>query len=158
VTNPNDTWNLIRLLGDVERKQLAGDRAAAQRESVAACRVLIDALQEALGEEPLRGLPNIGPGSRPRYMRRVRAESTGKFLHDGREELCITSCGDLVMANAYGDRRVRDDELTVNDSALLARALTSVMEQHLAATEQTAATYTEMRELSRRIVKLVKGE
>jgi hypothetical protein len=161
MTRPNDVSNdiqlLVRLLADVERRQIAGEREAAQREAVNACRALIDALQGALGEEPLRGLPNLGRGSRPRYLRRVRAPGRLHLL-DEREELCINARGKLVMANSTDERRVCDEELTVNDAALLARALTQALEQHLAATEQTSATYNEMRDLSQRIVKLVKGE
>jgi len=161
VTNPSDTWNLVRLLADVERTQLSADREATLREAVKACRALESALQEALGAEPLRGLPNLGSsmasrGNRPRYLHRVRTNAARQL--SGREELCLNARGQLVMADAFRERPVVDDELMATDAASLVQVLMIVLGGHLDATEQTSATYDEMRALAQRIVKLVKED
>jgi len=150
----NDTWELVRLLADVERKQSGDARDAAIAESVKACRALEAALQEALGREPLRGLPNIGPGNRPRALRRIRTNALRQL--STREELCVNVKGELVMADGFRERRVCDDELTAADATCLVHTLTVAMDAHLTQTAATSATYDEMRDLATRIVSLVK--
>lgn len=155
MTNPNDTWNLVRLLADVARNQATQARDAAVTEAVKACRALEGALQEALGREPLRGLPNLGTGNHPRYMRRVRTNALRQLA--AREELCVNAKGELVMADGFRERRVCDDELTAADANCLVHTLTVAMGAHLEQTETTSAAYDEMHNLAKRIVTLVKG-
>jgi len=130
-------------------------REEAQAASRVACERLIEQLQEVLGGEPLRGLPNIGASSTPFYGLRVRAEGCGESL-PRTAVLCLDAHGTLIMG-AFNVklglyiRQATPADLRTADAALLAAVILKALCRHVDATGATADRYTKHAALARKI-------
>jgi hypothetical protein len=156
-TDPRDLANLLDE-AKVTSENTAKARTEAVDASIRACRLLEQKLKAALQDEPLRGLPNLGSGSRPQHLLRVRVRTRlGEPLED-RDVLCLDHTGVLVMARNGASRRVRDDEILAGDAQDFAYALGAALERHIEASDRASSRNEALLELSRRVETAIKGE
>ncbi len=138
---------------------------------VEACRTLEKALQEALGDEPLRGLKSIGTGGEKLYAARVRAPWDSKIPkpHErgGRQRyLCIDPKGRLILAFWNTDDGLLslskdpapDDALRVDDIRDMASTLNSILPRHVKSARSTGGRYRDLQRLALRIRDAVGSE
>lgn len=155
-TDTDMLTSLTELLRATAAQPTSADRTAAVRAAIAACRALEEALQAALSQEPLRGLPNLRYSSHDKPFHALRVRSTAPRLVDGvlgaRTELCLDVHGQLTMANFEAAVPAENWQLHASDVADLARTMVRALELHLAASERTSSRYKTQRDLSQRIL------
>lgn len=137
-------------------------QATARMSAVRVIRALETALQTALDGDKIRGLSNIagndpGPSFQAARIRTDKGFGLDEFLpEDGREVLCLSKVGDLVMAKrapvgGVTSRHVRDDELQAQDLEPVVRVVQSALERHITRASRTAAGYDRVNALSGRL-------
>jgi len=151
------------LLREVARSSIrsTSDRAIALKATIRGCRAVEGALLEALGQEPLRGLPDIGVTQIRVYAARLRTKANKPLPHPndpvrgndrylaidphGRLTLYWWEDGELCEAAA------EDDDFRVGDLDALIRVMGTVLPHHLRRTERTSAGYLRAKTLSERL-------
>jgi hypothetical protein len=170
--------NIAQLIAaaSAANEDTAEARKAALPATVIACRMVEKMLQDALGNEPLRGLKNLiargGPRNTSFYGARVRAKPDKAIegfvsATPNQSALCIDAHGRLVNARWVVDPEheaddgtpwwvlevapASDDDLKIGDADGLLKALQVVLPRHVAATRRVRARYLEAELLASRI-------
>lgn len=134
-------------------------RDAANANAQKAIKLILDSLADVIGEERLRGLPNLATSSAPYRAVRVLATKRSRLPlpKDGRLVLCINMRGQLVFANFQEDLTV--SERGVHDSAVksewaedVAEAAIAAIDCHLRSCEKAEQRYGKLLSLSQRLV------
>lgn len=129
--------------------------------AVMALRELETKVQEALGEDTLRGMVDLVPGASERcYGAQLSAKKYGvdtELPDDGREVLCMNKAGCVVWMRristpaAWGARPLKDDEIRAEFLEPATRAVQTILERHLARTARTHANYEAVAQLSAKL-------
>jgi len=146
---------------DVAREtsaELSAARAAARTVAVRAIRTIEGIFVSALGEERLRGLPNLGTRDAPFYAERVSSNraNASKLPLDGREVLAIGTDGALVVVRSrrgrVESRAVLDDELVLEDLEPFTRLVADLLERFAELSGRRTERLERVSSLARRLL------
>ena len=138
------------------RKQLSRDM------SIAAIRSIEFKIQDLLGDQRLRGLPNLGTRENPFYgIRLIPSKEQTVLPVDGREVLIMDSFGNLSVAKwkltaSVETRQVTDDELVMEDLPKLIHVLIDVLDRHTFLCDKRVDEITKIEHLARKLLELTK--
>jgi hypothetical protein len=121
-------------------KELSVSRTLSRTESVKAMRDLEEALVDALGEERLRGLPNLNPGGEPFFGLRVRGKSF-EPLPDSRNVLCIDDSGMLVVATSGEAWTAHNVDLLSEDLEPFVKLVAKAIDAHIVKANKATHNY-----------------
>jgi hypothetical protein len=161
---------LDELLREVSRSAnlATADRATALKATIKGCRSLEAALLAALGQEPLRGLPDIGATRLRVYAARLRTRASNRLpapnnpYRSQDRYLVINAHGLLTLYWWEGedlcDAEAQDADLRVGDLETMIRTLKLILPLHLQHTARTSARYSRAKQLGERLEEVLTGK
>jgi hypothetical protein len=136
-------------------------RTTAADGAVTALRELETKVQEAIGEDTLRGLVDLTPGNDERcYGAQLGSKKYGidtELPDDGREVLCMDKHGVLRMMRrtrtpgGWCARVLNDEDIRTEHLEPATRAIQAILERHLQRTAKTQAGYEAVAALSSKL-------
>jgi hypothetical protein len=138
-------------------------RDSANANARKAIKMILAALADVIGEESLRGLPNLATSSSPYRAVRVLAtkRSNNQLPKDGRLVLCINMRGQLVFANFQHDLTVVEQgvhEIKAEWAEDVAEAAIAAIDCHLRSCEKAEERYGKLLSLSQRLVAALEAQ
>lgn len=133
------------------------ERDSANANARKAIKLILASLANVIGEESLRGLPNLATSSDPYRAIRVLTVKRSAYAlpKDGRLVLCINMRGQLVLANYQNDLTVAErgvHEIKAEWAEDVAEAAVSAIDGHLRACEKSEQRYGKLNRLSKRLI------
>lgn len=143
------------------QERLAESREGARESAIAAIRALERRLVELIGDDRLRGMPNLVPGPEPLpklFALRVRSprDKRGEpLVPEKKRVLVLNDEGQLRMAQNASDVPVdfaaSDDELLIEDVEAFADTALVALRSHLLGMARTQARYESLDALAKQL-------
>lgn len=137
----------------------------ARAASIKAIAGMMAALHDALGDNSLRGMPNLVGSTRPYRGIRVRVKRANQLYAQlprapqgewSEPALCINIRGVLVLARRHSNGDVSEEivserELFAEDAERIAHAISTLMRSHIDSSERGIIRFDRMRRFSEKL-------
>lgn len=137
-------------------------RDAANKNALKAIDMVLSTLAEVIGEERLRGLPNLATSSHPyRAIQVLAVNRSGSTLRYRRPVLCLNARAKLVLATFKRNKTVSEvgvSEIRAEWAEDVTESAIQAIDCHLGACEKSEKKYAELSRLSLRLIAALEDE